>query len=383
MNIAKSSWRKIKLGDIAVKHEVVERNPFENGIKKFIKVEHLDSDSLHINRWGDLHNQEIPPTFYKKFFKGQVLFPTRNPHLRRAALASFEGICGEKTLTLSADESQIDNKLFPFIFQSDSFINHCIRSIVGSTNPHVRWRDVANYEFYLPELKGQVELSKLLWSIDNTLQKYKKLKSELQRYKESYIFNNYQDEKYRLQSFSTLFEVNPAKTKNLDNNEDVAFIAMENISEDGKIIERQIRKISEVNKGYKYFENGDILFAKITPCMENGKGALAEGLTNGKGFGSTEFHILRPYEANDRYFIYHLTQARFFRKFAEARMTGSAGQKRVPSNFFDSYNFSIPSLEQRKKIGQAANNVQYTIDNLSITIDNIIKINKMILNKIF
>ena len=92
---------------------------------------------------------------------------------------------------------------------------------------------------------------------------------------------------------SEICEVNP-KGLVLDSNTNVSFVAMPDVSEDGKISTSDIRKYHEVKKGYTSFIDGDVLLAKITPCMENGKGALATGLINGIGFGSTEFHVLRP-----------------------------------------------------------------------------------------
>src|SRR5207302_7738463 len=117
-------------------------------------VEHLDADSLRIRRWGDVSDGSLPPTFYKVFRKGQVLYPTRNPHLRRAAFADFDGICGEKTLTLSPT-SAVDSLFLPFIFQTEAFIAYATNMRIGSTNPHVRWRDIAEFEFALPLLDQQ------------------------------------------------------------------------------------------------------------------------------------------------------------------------------------------------------------------------------------
>lgn len=101
MQIDKSTWIKVKLIDLVTKKEENDKENARNRFDRFLKVEHLDAESLHVKRWGNIADEELPPTFYKIFKKGQVLFPTRNPHLRRTALATFDGICGEKTLTLA------------------------------------------------------------------------------------------------------------------------------------------------------------------------------------------------------------------------------------------------------------------------------------------
>ena len=180
MNIDKSSWQPVTLGNICTKKEENDRENASSNFDRFLKVEHLDADSLHIKRWGEIVKDELPPTFYKIFRKGQVLYPTRNPHLRRVALASFDGICGEKTLTLEANNELVDEQFFPQLFLSHSFYSHTTSAIVGSTNPHVRWRDVADFKILLPPKDQQAKLAELLWAADETIERLEELmKSEL------------------------------------------------------------------------------------------------------------------------------------------------------------------------------------------------------------
>ena len=144
--------------------------------------------------------------------------------------------------------------------------------------------------------------------------------------------------------------INP-KGKSLDDDCDVSFVPMQSVSEDGTVDVTTIRKYGEVKKGFTNFQDGDILFAKITPCMENGKGCIANGLKNGMGFGSTEFHVLRPKsELVTSEWIYYLTSWPEFRKKCEKNMTGSAGQKRVPKTFLENYQIDIPSLDEQDRI---------------------------------
>lgn len=143
-------------------------------------------------------------------------------------------------------------------------------------------------------------------------------------------------------------EINPRKAddKRLVNNIKVSFVPMSSVSENGGIDASDIRTYDEVKKGFTYFAENDVLFAKITPCMENGKGAVAKSLMNGIGFGSTEFHVLRPIDnISNPYWIYIITSFKTFRKDAEANMTGSAGQRRTPASFLENYEVSIPPIE--------------------------------------
>ena len=142
-------------------------------------------------------------------------------------------------------------------------------------------------------------------------------------------------------------DINP-RAQAIDDNLEVSFVAMPDVSEDGKINTGNIRSYCEVKKGFTCFQEGDVLFAKITPCMENGKGALAVGLKNGIGCGSTEFHVLRPNtEVLQGQWLYYLTSWSAFRKDAERHMTGSAGQKRVPKAYLEKYELQIPTLSEQ------------------------------------
>ena len=157
-------------------------------------------------------------------------------------------------------------------------------------------------------------------------------------------------------------EINP-RAEVLDDNTLVSFVAMPDVSEDGKINVDTYRAYGEVKKGFTNFKEGDVLFAKITPCMENGKGALATGLENGLGFGSTEFHVLRPNAAIVLgEWLYYLTSWSAFRKDAEKHMTGSAGQKRVPKSFLEKYEVDVPPIDDQEYQVLQLNRIRKIID---------------------
>ncbi len=138
---------------------------------------------------------------------------------------------------------------------------------------------------------------------------------------------------------------------------------MPDVSDSGKIKTTTARPFGEVKKGFTSFREGDVLFAKITPCMENGKGALAIGLINGFGCGSTEFHVLRPkLNAVDGKWLYYLTAWPAFRADAERHMTGSAGQKRVPKSFLEKYAIVVPKLCVQKEQADQLDRIKRAID---------------------
>ncbi|WP_168204655.1 restriction endonuclease subunit S [Tardiphaga sp. vice304] len=118
----------------------------------------------------------------------------------------------------------------------------------------------------------------------------------------------------------------------------------------GEIEGAQDRPFSEVSKGYTHFQTGDVIFAKITPCMENGKIAVARKLTGGLACGSTEFHVLRPLGDISPDFIWRFLRQKSFRADAEAAMTGAVGQRRVPLDYLKAQMLPLPPLNEQRRI---------------------------------
>lgn len=136
----------------------------------------------------------------------------------------------------------------------------------------------------------------------------------------------------------------------LDEDASVTFLPMAAVSENGKIVAPQTRPFGQVRKGYTAFAEGDVLLAKITPCFENGKAAIATALVNGLGFGSSEFHVLRSKGALHPKFVFHYFHQPQFRVQAAERMSGTAGQARVTSEFMKEVAIPIPPLSEQRRI---------------------------------
>jgi type I restriction enzyme S subunit len=148
-------------------------------------------------------------------------------------------------------------------------------------------------------------------------------------------------------------EINPALTldKIQESGPTVSFVSMASISDETFSITNSVeRSIDECRKGYTPFQKNDILIAKITPCFENGKIAIVD-IPHELGFGSTEFHVIRANKklADTRY-LYHIFRTSYFRHLGQMRMTGSAGQKRVPAKFLSTFDIPLPPLAEQKRI---------------------------------
>ncbi|EKL2706167.1 N-6 DNA methylase [Campylobacter coli] len=178
-------------------------------------------------------------------------------------------------------------------------------------------------------------------------------------------------------------ELNPSKKEisKLDENMLVSFIEMASVSDKGYIQSKIDRSLNEVRKGYTYFIENDILIAKITPCMENGKCAIAKNLTNNIGFGSTEFHIFRAKTGLDSSFLFYNLNQQNIREKAALAMTGATGHKRVPISFYENLTIPLPPLEIQEKIVQNIELVEQQIDFLNLKLELLEKEKEKILQK--
>jgi restriction endonuclease S subunit len=159
--------------------------------------------------------------------------------------------------------------------------------------------------------------------------------------------------------------INPSKNElaRFPKSLEVSFYPMEAIGF-GTLNHGEEKTLESVGNGFTYFRDGDILVAKITPSFENGKGALATGLKNGIGFGTTEIHVIRPLKNLNKHFLYYITYSHNFRHVGAGMMEGTAGQKRVPSDFLINHEIVIPSPEEQTAIANYLDDKTAQIDSL-------------------
>lgn len=146
-------------------------------------------------------------------------------------------------------------------------------------------------------------------------------------------------------------DINPSRLPGIADTTQCVFIPMEAMNSDGTFNQSLRKPVSELKTGFTCFAKDDVIFAKITPCFENGKGALLAELESDVGFGSTEFHVLRIRKGiTIPRFLYYLSISGAFRRFGEAFMQGVAGQKRVTNNFVRDFVTGVPPVEAQGQI---------------------------------
>ncbi len=236
----------------------------------------------------------------------------------------------------------------------------------GCGIPHIYISDVEPFEIILVDIQTQKEIVAVLDKVSLLISMRKEQIEKLDILVKSKFIEMFGDpvlnpKGWEKKKLGEVCEINPNKDifKSVEDNTEISFIPMENVSVNGDIDTSIIKKYDDVKNGYSYFVENDVLFAKITPSMENGKGAVAKNLKNGLGVGSTEFHVLRPKITYiNSVWLYNLTHFRWFRLLAEKKMTGSAGQKRVPAIFLKNFITIIPPLDLQNQFAEFVEQVE-------------------------
>ena len=258
-------------------------------------------------------------------------------------------------IKLKPINNNLEKRFLWHFIRSREFRKQIDRIITGSAQPNFGPSHLHKISIPLPPVDQQKKIASILDAADAYRQKTKALIEKYDELTQSLFLDMFGRLNGEKVSLSSICEINPKKSQisSLDRSLKVSFVPMTNVSEEGKLSLVEERTIHQVWSGFTYFQEDDVVFAKITPCMENGKGAIMRGLKNKIGFGTTEFHVLRPTkEVSCSEYLFYLTHSSHFRVLAELNMKGSAGQKRVPKDFFDKFKVIPPSIELQNQFAE-------------------------------
>ena len=325
------------------------------------------------------------------FKKGDILFPKLRPYLNKVYRAEFAGKCSTEFHVFEARNINAD--FLTIILRSNIVVAQTKHLMTGNTLPRLQSVDIGNIIIPVLSDKAQEEIveiysqarnakqakdheaAKLLAGTDSyLLDQLGVVNQKGQKCQQSFTTNigsmigrrfdvSFYKDRFEIKSpiypnhkLSDVVVVNPSvKFKLLKNDDEISFVPMEAINEAfGEIAEKRTTTIAKT-KGFTKFEEGDLLWAKITPCMQNGKSTIAYNLTNGVGCGSTEFYVLRPKDESvvSIEYIYNLLRHHSVLEAAKSSFGGSAGQQRVSSGYLKSILIPIPPIEVQRNIANA------------------------------
>lgn len=345
----------------------------------------------------DNHNVEsLDLSNYKYVNRGYLVMNKMKMWQGSLGVSDYEGIVSPAYIVCKITK-ELNNKYLHLLLRSPLFkiyynrISYGVR--VGQWD--MRYDDFKQLEIYLPPQEEQDQIVRYVdWQLSkiNKLIKAKKKQIALLNEQKQAIINkavtkglndtvSMKDsgvewlgeipQDWQVNRLKRYCKVNASIAQlagKYHDDEMLVFLPMENVSTEGIINCSDKRPFSTVRSGYSSFARNDVVVAKITPCFENGKGACLDKLETEIGYGTTEFITLRAYENLLPKYLYYITRISWFRILGADVMTGSAGQKRVPSDFISNFTIGIPSTSQQKKI---VDFIEETITSLDVIISKV------------
>ena len=385
-----TNWKTVKLSDVAEEYSIRIENPSESEYGFYIGSDCIGQYDFKIHKKSDAST--ITST-QKGFKKGDYLLVRRSLYgsdfRERAPRAEFDGVCSADILTIREKPGIIADGFLIYVLYQKSLWDYIVSNSNGGLTRRIKWRQLADFKFKLPPLKVQIQLSERLWSAYRLKESYQNMLSSIDEMVKSQFIEMFGNplssiQKNELKKLGDCCQINPRRPSvSISDSDLVSFVPMPAVNEDGYIDGATNEEYGKVKKGFTYFENNDVLFAKITPCMENGKGAIAEALTNGIGMGSTEFHVLRPIDGiSNPYWLLTLTRMPFFREYAAKNMSGTGGQRRVGAAFLENFMIGLPSISEQETFETIYRQADKSKFELKKSIEAIDKVIKSLINSI-
>ena len=310
------------------------------------------------------------------FNEDDILFGKLRPYLAKAYRAEFSGeAVGDFHVMRPA--TGIDSRFVQYQILNREFIDIVDGSTFGSKMPRASWEFVGSMMVTTPPLPEQTQIAAFLdretAKIDALVAEQRRLMALLKEKRQATISHAVTQglnpdapmkpsgiewlgdvpAHWNAKRLRDVANLNPSKSEiaALERNSLVSFLPMSAIGEDGSLSFDFEKPIGELESGYTYFRDGDVAIAKITPCYENGKGALMHGLTQGIGFGTTELIVVRPKpERSCGEFLHFLFISTVFRNIGKSYMYGAGGQKRVPDDFVRNFATGFPPAPEQVAI---------------------------------
>lgn len=307
--------------------------------------------NLATNGKLDLNNSSYFP-FDKSLEKfkikcGDFLVAMTGATVGKSAISQFDNLLLNQRVGLIRKKSDnILQRFLDILLLSGWFYNYCQKTAGGGAQGNISPKDILSFQIPLPPISVQEE-------IVAEIEGYQKIIDGAKMVVENYKPQIDIDPEWEMVELGEVCEFNPKKSAltGIPGNTEVSFVPMSDINENQiDFIPKQTKPISEVIKGYTYFQDNDVLLAKVTPCFENGKAGIAKNLKNGIGFGSSEYFVLRPKGNILSTWIYLNIITNSFRENGKLNMTGTGGLQRVPPDFVKSTLIPLPHVDIQTQI---------------------------------
>lgn len=323
-------------------------------------------------------NSNLDKSKYKLVMRNDIVYNTMRMWQGAVGISNYEGIVSPAYIVLEPIKN-CNYKYYSFLFRTDEYNNESYRNSYGICDDQLKLRydEFKVMNNILPPKEEQDKIIEFLdynlAKIDNFVELTERQIELLKEQKEVLINDavtkgidknvEYKDsgidwigeipKHWEVTRLKHVAKINPsiqADIEDMDFNNQLVFLAMEDISETGELNQSNFKKLKEVKTGYTAFKREDVIVAKITPCFENGKGSYLKKLKTDVGYGTTELVVLRKTDKIYGEYLYKVTKSHLFRKKGEMMMKGSAGQKRITSEFLNSFKLGLPPKKEQEEI---------------------------------
>ena len=345
------------------------RRLFDTDVVSFLPMQNLELDQKIVEPTQTKMLAEVAGS-YTYFADGDVLLAKITPCFENGKLGIAANLTngigfGSSEYIVFRPATSVDKEWLYYYLSREVFRSEGAAQMYGAVgHKRVAKEFIESYPIPLPPLPEQKRIVALLdeafAGIATAVANTEKNLANARELFDSYLNNVFTQkgdavrEGWPIKTLAEVCEIKPPKAESrrrLFDTDVVSFLPMQNLELDQKIVEpTQTKMLAEVAGSYTYFADGDVLLAKITPCFENGKLGIAANLTNGIGFGSSEYIVFRPATSVDKEWLYYYLSREVFRSEGAAQMYGAVGHKRVAKEFIESYPIPLPPLPEQKHI---------------------------------
>lgn len=399
-NMDKSNWSSYRFDEIAFKRS--ERvDPNNTDLEIYVGLEHIDSESLHIKRFGT--RDDVNGTKFR-CRPGDIIFGRRRAYQRKAAIVDFEGFCSAHSLVLYANPEIIAPKLFPFFLHSDTFMHRAVDISVGSLSPTINWGTLKHQEFLLPPLDQQAELAELLWAGDDVTERSVKNTQRLFSLKKAcmkkWLIKGLRNSKlkksplgmipqdWEITTFEkVLFGMKSGLSRRIVKKDiGIPVIFSGNIKENqldtSELKYWFLNDPKGANVSNYILKEGDVLLCFINSLSKIGKCCLFKDIGR-EAIYTTNLFRLQAGENLNNVFLYYLLCSDYIQRKIKQITMPAVNQASFTKSDFLRIKFSIPSTNEQIEIVKQLTNLDEGIEKTKLKSQSIKSLQKSIINQIF
>jgi len=370
LNIDKSSWVLTQLGDLAEEISKREDNPSSSDFDRFVGLEHFVSGELKIKDWKPTDDLVSAAKVFKS---GDILFARRNAYLKRASMVEFNGVCSGDAFVLRENHEMVVPGFLAFVVNSTALWEYANSNAAGTMSKRVKWRDLAEYQFLLPPKDQQAKIAKLLWAMDDVVEKEKEVLEKLKQYRESTFIekkDSYQGDIIPLKD--VLFQ---KKEKSISPHNEPKYIGLEHI-ESGSFTCDSFQDSSSVKAQCYLISNGDLCYSKLRPYLDKAFIASFNAVS------TTELLVYETKNGVDKNYILNHFHSHSFLHFTSGQGYGTK-MPRVSHKIIGEYPIKKLNESDQNELLESINKTQSIIENTKLSIHNSQQLQKSLINEIF